>query len=135
MTLLVGRHAVLHPWVWEACRVTPVGMGGMPGMYTPGYGRHAGYVHTWVYAGIPYPGIYTHLHTLGIPSSHTAGSVRHRSGRVRAVGRRRGPGLNLENNKGYEAHIASQEPKGVTVVMVGCAELFRLSGENNRKIG
>ena len=109
------------------------GMRGVPMVgVLPGY--HGGCtirVPWWVYTSLVYapshhPG-YTSL------SSHPGTQAATWSSRLHAG--REQPGLSPENSYGHEAHSPLPGPKGVTVVILLCALLLRLSwkkGSNDR---
>jgi len=93
----------------------------IPGYYLP---TMVPYVHPWVYTTLYTPGytsmpLYSLCWPLHVHRWHDA--------------QRRGPGLNTEINNSKERKRASQEPKGVRVRGGCCAELLRLSRNNNMK--
>ena len=91
----------------------------MLGIYTTRVYRRCTY--HGVYLSIP-PWVYH-----GVHPTHRWSTV---YGWGALITRRRGPGLNIENNMVNVREEGLPEPKGVRVGRVGCAEFFRFSREN-----
>ena len=132
--MVPGRHGGHStPYVYP----TQEGMVGIvhPSIYTPREARWCipSYI-PWYHGGYGTPTCILH----GTPSRvhHCTPSAPSTGSRVHPVVQgelRRGPGLWVENNIGYEAQRGSQAPKGVKSRRHLCAELLRFSGNKDRK--